>query len=412
MTKKEFYDYILSFDKKPGEFTDEEIYLIGVAHKQLPLADKNWNDLVRTLGLKKSGEALRSWVKNRQRKNDALPKNPRVLTDKTIEEVTADDVENALENKKRELYIQQIKTRDTFNAYRRAMREEARIELFQECLLEAINSLPELPRIETSSKLVSNGNREAILMLSDLHIGVECNNFYNTYNNKVAVKRVSHLVNRVIDYCKLNNIQRLNVINMGDMIHGIIHTNARIETSIDLTQQIIKASEIVAQALNELQVAAPEVIYRSVVDNHARAVSNKYEHIEKENFNKIIDWFVEERLKDSKVKFMKDNLDDGLGVFTLLNGKTVAFAHGHQDSMNNAFQSFIGATSKFIHYVLLSHYHSEKMKAYQGVKVFINGSIVGTEQYALSKRLFNKPAQKLIIFNDEDVLDFNIDLSL
>ena len=65
---------------------------------------------------------------------------------------------------------------------------------------------------------------------------------------------------------------------------------------------------------------------------------------------------------------------------------------------NNVFQHFVGATEKFFHYVLLSHYHAEKMKTYQGVKIFINGSIVGTEEYALSKRLFNKPAQKLLMF--------------
>ena len=52
------------------------------------------------------------------------------------------------------------------------------------------------------------------------------------------------------------------------------------------------------------------------------------------------------------------------------------------------------------------------MTAYQGVKVSINGSIVGTEEYALSKRLFNKPAQKLLIFEDSDVLDINIDLDV
>ena len=137
-------------------------------------------------------------------------------------------------------------------------------------------------------------------MFSDLHLGVDCNNFYNKYNPEIAVKRVSRLVDRTIKYCKANDISRLTVINMGDMIHGIIHTNARIEAGLSVTEQIIKASEIISQALNRLQESASEVIYRSVVDNHARAMANKHEHIEKENFNKIIDWFVEERLKDSK----------------------------------------------------------------------------------------------------------------
>jgi hypothetical protein len=199
---------------------------------------------------------------------------------------------------------------------------------------------------------------------------------------------------------------------MGDMIHGIIHTNARIEVGLVVTEQIMKAAELIAQALNRLQESAPEVIYRSVVDNHSRAMANKEEHIEKENFNKIIDWFVEERLKHTKIKFIHDNLDDGLGTFTLINGKTVVFAHGHQDSINNVFQNFIGATNKFVDFALLSHYHNEKVKAYQGLRVFVNGSIVGTEQYALSKRYFNKPSQKLLVFEGNDIIDISIELDI
>ena len=412
MTKREFEDYIRSFKKKPGEYTDDEVFSIGVAHKTLLHIEKNWNELAEKLGTERSGEALRNWIKYRQMENNTLPKNTKILSDRTIEDITLNDVSDTLEEKTRALYIQQTKTKDTINSYRRTIREEARVELFKEGIIEAIKQLDKLPSIEIPKTKKSSEVKEAILMLSDLHMGVDCNNFYNTYNPAIAVKRVSHLVDRTIKNCLLNNVSKLTVINMGDMIHGIIHTNARIEVGLVVTEQIMKAAELIAQALNRLQESAPEVIYRSVVDNHSRAMANKEEHIEKENFNKIIDWFVEERLKHTKIKFIHDNLDDGLGTFTLINGKTVVFAHGHQDSINNVFQNFIGATNKFVDYALLSHYHNEKVKTYQGLRVFINGSIVGTEQYALSKRYFNKPSQKLLVFEGNDIIDISIELDI
>ena len=45
--------------------------------------------------------------------------------------------------------------------------------------------------------------------------------------------------------------------------------------------------------------------------------------------------------------------------------------------------------------------------------MFINGSIVGTEQYAFGRRLFSKPSQKLLIFKDkcDDVVDIDISLN-
>ena len=87
------------------------------------------------------------------------------------------------------------------------------------------------------------------------------------------------------------------------------------------------------------------------------------------------------------------------------------FAHGHQDGRNNSMQNFIGLTRKWIDYICLAHYHSAAVKEFQGCRVFINGSIVGTEQYAFGKRLFSKPTQKLLIFDKTDTVQ-DIDIAL
>ena len=268
-----------------------------------------------------------------------------------------------------------------------------------------------LPINEWKSKpQYKNLNKEAILMISDLHIGADCDNFYNTYNSKVAERRVMKLVDNTINYCHLNNVKRLNVVNLGDLINGIIHVSIRLEQEFDVVEQIMTAGEIMSRALNKLQLAAPEIIYRSVTDNHSRAMANKAEAIEKEQFSRLIDWYLEERLKNTKIKFANDNLDVDIGKFDLLNGKKVMFAHGHNDNANQAFQHFVGATKEFIDYVLLAHFHSEKLKNYQGMKVFVNGSIVGTEGYASSKRLYSDPCQTLLIFDDDNILNFSINL--
>ena len=139
---------------------------------------------------------------------------------------------------------------------------------------------------------------------------------------------------------------------------------------------------------------------------------NLKEAIETENFSLIIDWYIKLRLKlsNSTIQFIDDNLDKGIGKFELLNGKKIMFAHGHLDSTITAMQHFMGATEEFIHYVLLAHEHSEKVKVYQNVKVITNGSLIGTETYALSKRLFNKPTQTLLIFDDDNVMNISIGL--
>ncbi|MBR6907744.1 hypothetical protein IKN40_04560 [bacterium] len=309
----------------------------------------------------------------------------------------------------RDLYVERTKVRDLNNDYRRNMREEARIQALVDEIKAAAKELPPLPQVEPVKRSVKT-QIEAVLAFSDLHLGPDFENSYNSYSYDIAVARVSQLVSDVIDYCKLHNVTRLNFLNLGDLISGLIHPTIRLEQRLDITEQIIKAAELTAEALNQLQAAAPEIIYRSVVDNHSRPMPNKNEHIEKENFNKIIDWMIEERLKGTNIVFAHDNIDDGIGKFNLLNGKTVMFAHGHQDSADRCFQNFFGATREFIDYIILAHYHNSKEKTFNGMKVYVNGSIIGTDPYAYGKRLFSDPEQKLLVFEGNNVVDININL--
>lgn len=381
---------------------DDVLYKIGLMHKQLNKEEKDWSELVDYLDLNKTGEGFRSWVNYRQTKDGTLV--PRVLYSNPL---LGDNPE--ITSQLEALHKERVKTRDVINTHRTLIRDEARLDQFKEDLQLAISKLPSLQKVSLG-KTKKNSGVEAVMLLSDLHIGVDCNNFYNVYNDKVASERISKYVNEVIKYCKDNKVEKLNVINLGDMIHGLIHVNARIDQQMDVISQVITASELISQALNLLQSAAPEVIYRSCSDNHSRLLANKSENIEKENFGRLIDWFLEERLKNTKIKFVNDNLDYGIGKFNLKNGKTCVFMHGHQDSVNSALQNMVGATKEYVDYIFLGHYHTAKMKTFQNVKVFINGSIVGTEEYALSKRYFSEPEQMLLIFDGNNVINYNINL--
>lgn len=391
MTSKEFQEYIESFNKKPGKYTYEEIMQIGLKMKELPISLRNWQQLHSMLGV--TGFTANAY---RQR----VDKLTQSKADQLAEGITYKDT-----------YIEKQKVRDWYNAYRRDIRDEVRIDNLKDEIIAAADKFKELPLITFESDKVKREN-EAVLLFSDLHIGADCDNYYNKFNLDVARERVKKLVDKTINYCNANQVKILNVLNLGDLIHGIIHTNSRIEQQFDVAEQIMQAAELLAEALNQLQKAAPLVVYRSVLDNHSRAVADKNQHIEKEQFSRLIDWFIQERLINSKIKFCKPTIDMGVDKFTLTNGKTVMYAHGHLDGKNNSVQNMIGLTREWVDYIMLAHFHNPAVKEYQGCKVFINGSIVGTESYAFGKRLFSKPSQKLLIFNskDSDIQDIEINL--
>ena len=407
MTRDELFKLVDSFGKNKGEYSEEEIIEIGTAHKKLPRSERSWAVLADRLGWEGTGESLRLFVKNKLYSNKQTDEKKEISQNER-------DVDIEYLDKKSQLEIDRILARNELNAYKRLVKTQARAVSLRNTVEEVINNLGPLPFISfKESKCKGIGNvREAVLMVSDWHIGVDCNNFYNTYNFDVAKTRIKKLTVDVINYCKSFKVQRLNVVNLGDLIHGKIHKNARIENEFDVVQQVIKAAELLAEMLNQLQEAAPEVIYRSVIDNHARMDADLEEALQGENFGILIDHIVQLRLQVSKatVQFAFDNLDESMGKFVLLNGKNVAFAHGHLDSINKAYQNFTAATREFIHYVLLGHYHEEKAKSYNGCKVLVNSCLSGVEQYALSKRLFGVPSQSLLLFEDDNLINVSINV--
>lgn len=391
---------ILIKDKKAkGELTKDDLYDIGVAHRELPRQDRGWQWLLSLTGGFQSPEAYRSYVLRRL-KDNGLVESPTDLND-----------EDSLVQKRQELFKARQQVRDEWTTYNRMMREDARIDTLKEAIAQSASKLQPFKKVSYEGN-AKPCNTEAILLLSDLHIGVKFDSFCNKYDLEIAKKRVSKLIDDTKRYCRLHNVYRLNITNLGDLISGVIHVTLRLEQEFDVIDQIMNAAEIVAGMLNELQDVAPEVIYRSCTDNHSRAIANKNEAIEKENFYRLIDWYIQERLKGSSIIFKDDNLSKEIGKFELLNGKKVMFAHGHNDNVNKVFQNYIGATEEYIHYVLLGHFHRERVKNLQNLKIFVNGSIVGTDEYAATKRLYTKPSQMLLVFDRDNVVHYSINLDV
>lgn len=405
MTFNQFKKIVESYNKGANAFTNEEMVELCCIHKCCVYrAEKDWSAVAALLGAGLSKEAARS----KARKFLSLHPEYEVELQQRFATLPSAGLEDYIT-----LYKQQVKTRDATAEYRKLIREDARIEALKETIQQAARSVRcYTAQPATGVFTLSENPVEAVLLLSDWHIGVLVDNFYNKYNLTIATAELLKLVQDVKLYCLQFGVRQLNILNMGDLIHGGIHTNARVEQEFDVITQVEFAGQLLYKVISDLESAAPVVTYRSCSDNHARFMANKSEHIEKENFGRLIDWWLEAKLEQGghHIVIKRDNLDWGLGKFTLLNGKKIMFAHGHEDNINQAYQNFTGATKEFIDYILLAHYHNPKEKAFQDCKVIVNGSLVGTEQYALSKRLFTSPTQKLLIF-DQNLVDISIDVN-
>ncbi|MDD4154670.1 MAG: hypothetical protein PHT30_04620, partial [Bacilli bacterium] len=315
-----------------------------------------------------------------------------------------------LDQKMDEMYKQQIKTRDVLREKRKTLRDEARIEVLIDAIRENAESYPTIKPVYSKELLSIKDGNEAILCISDWHVGMTVDNFRNKYNEEILEQRVQTLYEKTVAYCKMANVTKLHAINMGDFMAGNIYGSIRVESELDTIEQVKKSASLIYQLLMRLSEHIPSINYRSCLDNHSRVNKDYKEHIEKESFANLTSWWLEAKLEGTGVKMVNDNIDPNIGHFILENGKKIFFVHGHLEKISTVIQDLTFGTNIIPDIVLCAHFHSDKMKNFQGKRLYINGSLIGTDSYALNNRLFGDPTQTLLIFNNKETMDIRINV--
>lgn len=313
-----------------------------------------------------------------------------------------------IEKREEELYKQQVKARDALREHKKSLANEARIENLIDVIDDAILTLPEI-HINSKVDRIQNGN-SAVLKFSDLHIGKDIENYFNTYNTEIAIVRVEKLISETIKYCNLYEVDTIYFANLNDNIEGVLRILSRVESNEDLISQIMIASEIISNAIAELLNHGFNVKYVSTFDNHSRSTMNYKEHVEVESFSRLIDFYVKSRL-GNKIEYINNSIDGNLG-YVQINGKNHFFAHGHlkAHALNSAVQNISIPLNMRVDYLHVGHWHSAQSREYHFSKVYVNGSICGVDEYAMNNGWYSKPSQKLLIVENDNEIDININL--
>ncbi len=205
-----------------------------------------------------------------------------------------------LQIEKDELYKEKRRLFDQRREYNKLLISDARAEhLNGELLRIAENLNTEYPLIQSDEYKAVNIGREALLALSDWHYGMVTENIWNTYNIDICKRRVRKLVSKVIEYLELNKIDMLHIVLLGDAAHGGCHVSCRVKSEEDVCDQIMHVSEIMAEVINELSAYVNHITVYSCYGNHLRTIQNKQDSVDSDNLEKLIPWWLRQRLKDN-----------------------------------------------------------------------------------------------------------------
>lgn len=338
----------------------------------------------------------------------------KILDDQVTNTPSKEDLSLELAEKTRELQKERQRYFDQRREYKKILNAEGRREHLEAALATAAAKLDETvgrvyPDASVSEYLstVDSGS-EAVLVFSDWHYGMVADNVFNRYNTQICTERVERVVFQAVKKILLHKCARLHVVMLGDALHGSIHTSARVASEELVADQLMQVSEIIAQAIEYLSQFVECTFVYSTYGNHARTIQNKKESIHRDNIERIVPWWLAQRLKVyDNIAIVPESENEFLFIEAC--GHQFVAAHGDLDSVKTSprllatlFQKKYGMD---VEYVLLGDKHHRESFDELGVCAMICGSLCGADDFANSKRLYSQPEQLLLIVTEEDGVD-------
>lgn len=281
------------------------------------------------------------------------------------------------------------------------IRDLARKDTIKEIAFDIAEKIGTEKILKVSDR-VAVGENSAILQLSDWHYGIECNNYWNVYDPEICKSRVEYLISDTIDYCKKNNVKNLYVLNLSDLISGRIHTTIRLQNRYDVLTQIIHVSEILSEMLSIFSDYF-NVIYYDCYDNHSRVEPKKSESMDEEQLTRITHWYLKKRFEGNPNICVCENTF-GNDIITLeIDGHSIGAVHGDKDCPSDVVERLSLMTGKSFELILLGHLHHFGADEVDSCVVIQNGSLMGTDYYAVKLRKRSTPSQNIILINKDEV---------
>lgn len=314
-----------------------------------------------------------------------------------------------IEEKEDELYKKKVRTSDKLREYRQLLRDDARIDNLLDCVRLGSEKIPS--HTYNGITKLELGSNSAILDISDWHIGKMFKNYINEYNLEIAKERIDRLATETVKYCKTMGVGELYVANLGDMIEGNLRVTARVTQEEDVIEQVKKAYQLIKYLIEIFIKHGFNIHYLSTLDNHARVTPNWRDHIQKENFGKLIDFFLIENMSD-KIDFMSNLVDDNIGTLEL-DGKLHVFVHGHLKvhSLSSVLKNLTTVLGRRPDYIHVGHWHKEGSTSEGFSKIYTNGTPVGVDDFGFESGFFSKASQSLIVQENGNNIKFEIVLN-
>lgn len=323
------------------------------------------------------------------------------IVDKLEEEhvASSDEYEALIQKKLIELKKQQVKTRDERNELNKTIRKLARQESFIDTVRRVFAETDtDDYDFERPTHVNEDGDSSLLIHLTDIHTGVHADNPFNVFNNDVLKGRIDTYFNKIVEIKDRHNAKDCSIV-IGEIISGLIHENLRIENNENVIEQFKVIATLIGNFLEGLSREFTDIDVYITAGNHSRVVAEKKDSVSGENFDYLLPFYLKAKLQNYTNVHFKENYTEDIAWFKVRN-LTVVSAHGDKDDVN-AVQKYTMLLHAKPDIVLLGHRHTNGLVTVYDTKLIQSGTLAGTDDYALSKRLRNRPEQTVSVITDD-----------
>lgn len=201
-------------------------------------------------------------------------------------------------------FIERQKMRDLTRQVNEIYRSESRSELLREVIADAITNLAPVERPEAT--VPHSGSKTLTVGIGDIHYGakIKVEGLYgeviNEYDSYIFENRMWKLFDEIKSICDKESITEISIFLMGDLIDGMLRPSQLMNLQYGIVESTMRLSEFLCQWLNALSEFALVSIC-AVYGNHSeiRPLGSKKGQFEEENMEKIVMWYVNERMKNN-----------------------------------------------------------------------------------------------------------------
>ena len=393
----------------PDENEEQFIWRLGRAKDSGEL-DMDWNEIAAIINAEFREDDTEYYEQSAYRKPYQCAK--RFYEKGVFKDLTSEAYLQVIKEEQRLLKIEKQKLSDERVDYQRSIREEARKESFISLIEKAIAKNVE-PFDYKPSGIACNDD-SMIICLSDLHAGIECENYWNKFNTRILRDRLHKYLDEIKAIQAIHNCKKCDIVLGGDNISGIIHANLRLQNNENVIEQMKIVATYIGEFIYELKSSFETIRVHSVSGNHSRLSPNKEEHLKGEELDALIPFILKIQFAHNpEITVCEDGyIDDTINSFVTPGGKLFYIVHGDKDTPNTVVKNLTLMTGVKPAGIIMSHRHHNAYDTQYNVKIIQTGCVVGTDDHCVDIRITGEPEQWVVISSKERAVKCLYDISL